>query len=51
MKVLTLKWYNALCLTMIIGVLTIILFTLAIQAQTKLVSVGWHGIASVGWVI
>jgi hypothetical protein len=50
MKTSTLKWTNALGITLLIAILALVLLTLTMQSQILFVSVGWHGVASVGWV-
>ena len=51
MKTLALNWILIMRIALIAVALILLIFTLAILAHTQLFgSVGWHGLASVGWV-
>jgi hypothetical protein len=50
MKISTLKWINVLGVALLAVVLALVILTLTMRAETLFASVGWHELASVGWV-
>jgi hypothetical protein len=51
MKTLTLEWIDVMRIVLVAAALVLLIFALAFLVHANLfANVGWHGLASVGWV-
>jgi hypothetical protein len=50
MKTYTISWINLLGIILVVALATLLIFNLAQAHQIPITSVGWHELASVGWV-
>jgi len=50
MKTSNLEWSNAFAMALFVSVLILLIISLTLLAQFHFNSVGWHDVASVGWV-
>jgi hypothetical protein len=50
MKTVTLKWTNVAGIILLAAVLVLLFLATTWAVNNLMASVGWHGLASVGWV-
>jgi hypothetical protein len=50
MKIITLKWNNVTSIILLATVMILLFLAMSWAANQLMASVGWHELASVGWV-